>query len=95
MVTTLIKRVTLTYFIINVGIIIGINIYSKCIFTSTLRTYVTCSSALVSIKLISIYIIIYQLIYMYILLILIYIHVLLFDVSFKFSNFKHIGILKI
>ena len=85
MVTTLINTVTLTYIIINVGIIIGINIYSKYIFTSTLRRYIACSSASVSLKLI----------YMYILLMLIYIHVLLFDVSFKFSNFKHIGILKI
>ena len=66
MVTTLIKRVTLTYFIIDITIISCINIYSKCIFTTTLRRYIAYSFALVSIKLISIYIIIYQLIYMYI-----------------------------
>ena len=45
MVTTLIKTVTLTYIIIDIHIIIlGINITSKYIFSTTLRTYMACAA---------------------------------------------------
>ena len=45
MVSTLIKTITLTYIIIDIYIIIlGINITSKHIFSTTLRTYMACRS---------------------------------------------------
>ena len=45
MVTTLIKTVTLTYIIIDIHIIIlGINITSKYIFSTTLRTHMACAT---------------------------------------------------
>ena len=45
MVTTLIKTITLTYIIIDIHIIIlGINITSKYIFSTTLRTYMACTA---------------------------------------------------
>ena len=44
-ITTLINSMTLTYFIIDILIIImSINISSECIFTSTLRTNVSTTS---------------------------------------------------
>ena len=45
MVSTLIKTITLTYIIIDICIIIlGINITSKYIFSTTLRTHMACRS---------------------------------------------------
>ena len=45
MVTTLIKAITLTYIIIDIYIIIlGINITSKYIFSTTLRTHMACTA---------------------------------------------------
>jgi hypothetical protein len=55
MITTLIKTVTLTYIIIDILIIImSINISCKRPFTMTLRTYMSCTTPSISLKLISI-----------------------------------------
>ena len=49
MVTTLINTITLTYYIIDIYIIIlGINITSKYIFSSTLRAYMACTATSVT-----------------------------------------------
>ena len=49
MVSTLIKTITLTYIITDIYIIIlGINITSKYIFSTTLRTYMACATTSVA-----------------------------------------------
>ena len=84
MIPTLIKTVTFTYIIIDIYIIIiCINITSKRLFTMTLRRCMACITPSISLKLISITIIIHT-------------DIILFDISiFNFQNFKDIGFLKI
>ena len=45
---TFIKTITLTYYIIDIYIIICINIPSKYIFSTTLRAYMACATTSVS-----------------------------------------------
>ena len=48
MIPTFIKAITLTYYIIDIYIIICINITSKYIFSTTLRAYMTCTTPSIS-----------------------------------------------
>ena len=48
MIPTFIKAITLTYYIIDIYIIICINITSKYIFSTTLRAYMACTTTSVT-----------------------------------------------